>query len=88
MPLTTQPFAQMKELDALREELRTNVATPERIGSIAAGTALAVYGLNTRTVSGALLALAGGLFVHRGLTGRCKLYEQLGVNTAYPHRPE
>ena len=82
MPLTTQPFAHVPELDRLRKQLNVNVAEPERYGSVIGGTVLALYGLAQRGLGGAVLALLGGLLVHRGVTGHCKMYEQMGVNTA------
>ena len=71
----------MKELDDLRASLNINVAQPERIGSIAAGTGLAVYGLSRRSLGGVLLAILGGALIRRGVTGHCELYENLGINS-------
>lgn len=86
MPLTTQPFAQLKELETLRRELDVNVAQPERVGSVLGGAFLAVLGLKQGGLGGALLALVGGMFVYRGATGHCYLYEEIGVDTARPRR--
>src|SRR4051812_10726419 len=85
MPLTTQPFAHAPELaqplDRVRSSLEQNVELPERIGSIVAGSALALYGLSRRSLGGALLALLGGSLLYRGSTGYCALYRQLGINS-------
>jgi uncharacterized membrane protein len=85
MPLTTQPFAHAPELarplDRVRSSLEQNVELPERIGSIAAGSALALYGLSRRSLGGALLALLGGSLIYRGSTGYCSLYRRLGINS-------
>ena len=54
---------------------------PERIGSIVAGSALVLWGLSRRSLGGVLLALLGGGLVHRGSTGYCALYRQLGINS-------
>jgi uncharacterized membrane protein len=85
--LTTQPFAQLKELEALRARLNTNVSFPERVGSISAGVALLIYGLLRRSIGGLFLGLVGGALIHRGSTGHCAIYEKLGVNSR-PTTPE
>jgi uncharacterized membrane protein len=63
-----------------------NVHQAERIASVIAGGALAVYGiregLKRSRTEGAALALAGGALVRRGITGYCDVYRMLGVNTA------
>lgn len=71
----------MRELDDLRSSMNINVSQPERIGSIAAGAALAAYGLSRRSFGGVLLAIAGGLLVRRGITGHCEMYANLGINS-------
>ncbi len=88
MALTTQPFAHIKGLDEIASENRTtNVGQAERIGSLIAGSAMIILGLARRSTSGVLLSLAGGLLVHRGVTGHCKGYEALGVDTGrHAHR--
>jgi len=60
----------------------TNVAEPERWLSVVAGSALAAYGLTRRSISGAVMAAIGGAFVWRGATGKCPIYDQLGISTA------
>ncbi|HEX8280910.1 MAG TPA: YgaP-like transmembrane domain, partial [Chthoniobacterales bacterium] len=81
MALTVQPFADSKELDGVRAALNINVPQPERIGSVAAGAGLVLFGLSRRSLSGVLLALVGGALVRRGVTGHCGMYEKLGVNS-------
>jgi len=81
MPLTTQPFAESRELDSVREDLYTNVPFPERIGSIAAGAALVGLALWRRSWPGLLLAAGGAALIHRGSTGHCQLYQKLGINS-------
>ena len=61
-----------------------NVGQNERWGSALAGGALAIYGLTRRTWGGVVLALVGGTLIARGSTGRCYMYDALGVNTAEP----
>ena len=81
MPLTYQPFAETPRLNELRRELTRNVPQSERTISIVAGTALALFSLSRRALGGTLLALAGGALILRGVTGHCKVYEALGVNS-------
>ena len=85
MPLTTQPFAHVKELDTLRKSLATNVSFPERIGSAAGGLALMLFGASRRSMGGLLLAAFGGGLIYRGATGHCAVYDHFDVNT---HRPK
>jgi len=69
--------------ESFREQTdnRHNVAKPERIGSVAIGAALVAYGLRRRDPVGALVALFGGAFIHRGATGHCYVYDAMGVST-------
>jgi uncharacterized membrane protein len=60
---------------------RQNVATVERIGSVAIGTALVTYGLRRRGPGGIAAALLGGVFIQRGTTGHCYVYQALNVST-------
>lgn len=82
MPLTAQPLADSPALDSVRVALDVNVTQPERIGSVAAGAGLVLYGASQRSLGGILLALVGGALLHRGVTGRCSVYEKLGVNSS------
>ncbi len=59
----------------------SNVAQPERIGSVALGAALVTFGLRRRDAGGAVAALLGGAFIHRGTSGHCAVYDALGVST-------
>jgi uncharacterized membrane protein len=81
MALTAQPFADSKALDSVRDALNINVQQPERIGSIAAGAGLVLYGASRRSFGGMLIALLGGALIHRGATGHCAMYEKLGINS-------
>lgn len=85
MPLTAQPFANIdqlrKPLDHVRAALDINVTSPERIGSVAAGAGLLLYGVSRKSFGGILLALLGGALIRRGATGHCELYQTLGVNS-------
>jgi uncharacterized membrane protein len=66
-----------------RARSRRNVGDLDRLGSVAAGMALALYGLSRRRrPSGLLLAAIGGLLVRRGAVGHSHVYEALDLNTA------
>ncbi len=58
--------------------LSKNVGGLERLACLAFGGLLLTRGLLTRRTSRTLL---GGLFIYRGLTGTCKGYEVLGIDT-------
>jgi uncharacterized membrane protein len=58
-----------------------NISDAERWVSVAIGTAIAIYGL-TRRRGGWILAGFGGLLVQRGVSGHCRTYQALGLNTA------
>lgn len=59
-----------------------NVGDIERVASISAGAALVAGGILRGSWSGALLALAGGGLLLRGLSGQCELYRALGISTS------
>ena len=63
-----------------------NVAEIERWVSVVAGSAIAAYGLKRRTLAGIVAAGVGGALVWRGATGRCPVYEMLGVSTVPEHQ--
>jgi uncharacterized membrane protein len=63
-------------------ESATNVGDPERWLSVVAGAAIAAYGLTRRSISGLLIAGAGGALLWRGATGQCPIYQSLGISTA------
>lgn len=81
MPSTVQPFVDSKELDGVRAALSMNVQRSERIGSVAAGAGLLLYGASRRSLGGVLVAVLGVALIHRGSTGHCSVYEKLGVNS-------
>jgi hypothetical protein len=59
-----------------------NVGEMERIASAAGGAALLAIGLSRGSLRGLLAAAAGGALLYRGLSGRCMVYESLGLSTA------
>ncbi len=58
---------------------QTNMGSAERVISTALGAALMIGGASRRSLGGATLAALGAPLVWRGMTGRCPLYEALGV---------
>jgi uncharacterized membrane protein len=54
----------------------------ERWLSMAAGGALAAYGLRRRQMPGGTAAVAAAALLYRGATGHCSVYEALGINRA------
>jgi hypothetical protein len=58
-----------------------NVGEIERAISSAIGGTLLIGGLSRRSLSGLALAATGAAFLYRGVTGYCKIYESLGVDT-------
>ena len=66
--------------------LALNVARPERVVSALGGLAVAGYGVHRRDASTPFFLLLGGLLVHRGLSGHCRVYDRFGLNTARSFR--
>ena len=62
-------------------EPSVNVGEQERIACAAAGVVVAGFGIFGRNAATPLLALLGGYLIHRGITGHCAAYEQLGLDT-------
>lgn len=65
-----------------RQPRSKNVGNGERVGSLVAGSVLALLGLRKRDLTGLVIAGFGGALVFRGSTGRCSLYQALGVDTS------
>lgn len=59
-----------------------NISDVERWTSLAAGAAMAAYGLSKRRATGWMLAAIGGMLLQRGYSGHCNVYHAIGVNTA------
>ncbi|HEY0779292.1 MAG TPA: SRPBCC family protein [Gemmatirosa sp.] len=76
------------------EHAGANVNTIERAVSVAAGAALAAYGLKRKDWGGLAAGVVGGLLVERGVTGHCMAYDALGLTSvdedgaALPHKAE
>jgi uncharacterized membrane protein len=65
---------------------RENVGRDERWLSVLGGGLLTLFGLSRRSMGGTLLALGGGYLLYRGATGRCRLYDALGLDSAAGER--
>lgn len=64
------------------DEIEVNVGDAERGISVTMGAALLAFAAaRRRPVSSLLLAAAGAWLAHRGVTGRCAIYDQLDVGT-------
>ncbi len=59
-----------------------NVGGAERLISVALGGLLAARGVKRGSLGGLLAALTGGYLMYRGSTGRCALYDRLGIRTS------
>lgn len=64
-----------------------NVGEAERYGSILGGLGLLLAGIARRGFGGLLLGAFGAAMIRRGVTGRCALYQKLGVSSARSDRP-
>lgn len=84
MSATTAEMHDYEKKSTERVPLRRsgrNVGNAERWASIVGGGVLAGYALSRRTKETVALALLGGALVHRGVTGRCAVYNALGIST-------
>lgn len=59
-----------------------NVHDVERVGSLLVGGGLAYLGMKKGSLTGWLLAAAGGGLIYRALSGHCYTYQALGISTA------
>jgi len=69
-----------------RNGSETNVGRTERWLSGIAGGVLMACGLKRPSWQGVLLTLGGGSLLHRAASGRCMMYDAIGVNSAEPGR--
>lgn len=63
-----------------QEETSGKVSDAERWTSLIGGGALVLYGLSQRSLRGALMAVAGGGLVYRGVTAQTGIQEAAGMN--------
>jgi len=82
MTITAEAIRQREEHSGLARAPHINVGETERMLSGLGGAVFLAYGLSRGGLGGVALALLGGSLVYRGVTGNCKMYEALGVDTA------
>jgi len=89
--MTTQNSANRDTVEAVEARRgygdfvrRKNVGDMERVVSVVAGTALALFGLRRFSLTRLGFAGLGASLVYRGLTGYCAAYDRAGVSTADP----
>lgn len=82
----TRSREQQGESGQQESRKQINVGRTERNASMASGAALALTGITRirkgRILPGLAMLTLGGMFLYRGKTGHCNMYEKLGVNTA------
>lgn len=61
---------------------RRNVSNSERAVSTIGGAIIALYGLGKRNAATPYLLFLGGALIARGVSGQCKLYDRLGIDTS------
>jgi uncharacterized membrane protein len=59
-----------------------NVSNLERWLMTIGGAALTLVGFRKKSIRGAFMAAGGASLIYSGLSGRCAVYEALGINTA------
>jgi len=68
-------------------KIPVNVGEKERVASLVGGVLAAGAALVQRSAATPILFLAAGLLIHRGVTGRCQVYDKLQLNTAKAPEP-
>src|SRR6186713_157377 len=86
MALTYQPFAQVPQVDELKEDLTKNVPDSERTLSAIVGGGLIAAGATRHGISRWLLVGLGAALVHRGWSGHCAYYEFQGIDRRHGGR--
>jgi uncharacterized membrane protein len=80
MSLTYQPFAEVPQVDDLKEDLKMNVPDSERTLSALVGGGFIAAGATREGPLRWLLVGLGAALVHRGWTGRCAYYSTAGLD--------
>ncbi len=79
--ITNNPQVQ-QAWSGLTKNHKHNVNPLERLISLLGGGLVAIVGLSRGSLGGLLSALVGGYMIYRGLTGYCRIYDALDINTA------
>ncbi len=66
--------------DGDKNPAKGNVSDQERWASVLSGSALVLLGLGSRSLRGALTAIAGGSLIYHGATAEKSLPEMVGIN--------
>ena len=85
MSLSDQPFARIPEVETLGQELKMNVSDQERTISGIASVLLMSEAPTHRGLERLILLMMGGACALRALSGRCLLYQTLGIDTRHSH---
>jgi uncharacterized membrane protein len=79
--LTSSRAIQASSIPPATGSSKINVGGAERIASVIAGTALAVYAIRNRnSTRGKIVAIIGTVLLKRGVTGYCEINYALGRN--------
>lgn len=68
--------------DGDKSSAKSNVSEQERWASVVSGSALVLLGLGSRSLRGALTAIAGGSLIYHGATAEKSLPEMIGLNSS------
>ncbi len=63
--------------------MERNIAVPEQIGSLLAGGTMFAMGVRRGGLSGIMSIVAGSALLAHGVSGRSRVYQALGVDTAH-----
>ncbi len=80
-PRIKHNIAPPREAEAMETDGHKNVGSTERSFSALVGGCLAAYGITRGSLAGIALAGLGVALVHRGVSGQCKLYDALKIDT-------
>ena len=85
MPLSDQPFARIPEIETLSHVLKMNVSERERIVTAIASVLMMSEARSHYGLERWILVMIGAACAWRAFTGRCLLYQRLGIDTRHPH---
>jgi uncharacterized membrane protein len=81
--VSSSPAVQASSIPPATGSSKINVGGVERVASIIAGTALAIYAIRNRnSTRGKIVAIIGTVLLKRGVTGYCEINYALGRNAA------
>ena len=84
MPLTYQPFAEVPQVDELKQDLQMNVPDSERTLSALVGGGFLAAGAAREGVVRWILLGIGGALVYRGWSGHCPYYAAQDIDRRHP----